>query len=146
MGPEEREPLLGDSTRERLAELAEALIPGGSGMPSAVAAGTTGPALDRVLAARADLLPRLERAVVPDGPPAEVVRGLSEGDPEAFEALALVLSCAYVQSDAVRESLSYPGQVAVPIPERQEDPLDELLAPVRARGARRLPTPKEGGG
>lgn len=144
MRPDEREPLLEDSTRERLAELAEALIPGGSGMPSAVAAGTTGPALDRVLAVRADLLPALERAVVPSGPPAEVVRGLSERDPEAFEGLALVLSCAYVQSDAVRDSLSYPGQVAVPIP-AEDEPWDEMLAPVRARGSRYLETPKEGG-
>jgi hypothetical protein len=120
--------------RTRLAQLAEALIPGGSGMPSAAAADTTGDALDRVLATRADLLPSLRRAVAFPGPAGEAALALHDSDRETFEALVLVLSCAYAQSDAVRASLGYPGQVPVEIPAREER-LDELLAPVRARYA-----------
>jgi hypothetical protein len=69
-----------------------------------------------------------------------VVAELGRSDPAALEAIGLALSCAYVQSDAVRDSLGYPGQVPVP-PPAAPDPLDELLAPVRALGLRYIPTP-----
>jgi hypothetical protein len=138
--PEPQPTALEERTRERLAALATVVLPGGSRMPSAAAAEATGAALDRVLAACPDLLPELRRAVAQEGEAAAVVAELERSDPEALEALGLALSCAYVQSDAVRESLGYPGQVPVP-PPAEADPLDELLAPVRGRGPRHAPIP-----
>jgi hypothetical protein len=127
--------------RARIAQLADALIPGGDGMPSASAAGATGAALDRVLEIRADLLEPLGRAVAQPGPAEAAVRALHDTDREAFEALAFVLSCAYAMSDDVRASLGYPGQVAYPISVAGDPDLDELLWPVVERGDRYVPTP-----
>ncbi|MGD9734398.1 MAG: hypothetical protein AB7V58_02130 [Solirubrobacterales bacterium] len=142
--PQPPQPPLEEAERERIAALAAVVIPGGSGMPSAAEAEASGAALDLVLAARPDLLPELRRAAALPGEPAAALAQLERSDPEALEGLALALSCAYVQSDPVRDSLGYPGQVPVP-PPAAPDPLDELLAPVRARGPRYVPTPPPAG-
>ncbi|MBS1881435.1 MAG: hypothetical protein JSS97_00590 [Actinobacteria bacterium] len=132
---------LDDSVRARLAELATVVLPGGDGMPGAEEAEVTGTALDRVLAARPDLSAALRRAAAPRGEPRATVAALERNDPATLEALAFVLSCAYVQSAAVRASLGYPGQVPLPRPGVVD--LAEMLAPVRARGPRFVPTPAE---
>jgi hypothetical protein len=127
--------------RARIAQLADALIPGGEGMPSASAAGATGAALDQVLAIREDLVEPLGRAVAQPGPAEAAVRALHGADREAFEALAFALSCTYAMSDDVRAALGYPGQVPYPISVAGDPDLDELLTPVFERGFREVTTP-----
>lgn len=130
-----------DGTRARIDALADVLLPGGSGMPAASAAGATGRPFERVLAIRDDLAPALERTLAAGGEPAEALGRLYAEDREAFEGFVVLISCAYAMCADARESLGYPGQRAYPI-RRHEDPdLEELLAPVRARGPRYVATP-----
>jgi hypothetical protein len=127
--------------RARIAQLADALIPGGEGMPSASAAGATGAALERVLEIRADLLEPLGRAVAQPGPADAAVRALHDTDREAFDALAFALTCSYAMSDDVRAALGYPGQVAYPISLAGDPDLADLLTPVFESDFTYVPTP-----
>jgi hypothetical protein len=127
--------------RARIDALADALVPGGDGMPAASVAGATGEPLDRVLAIRDDLRPALARVLAAGGPPLDTLRALHADDREAFEAFAALISCAYAMCADARESLGYPGQRAYPIPDREDPDVAELLAPVRARGPRYVATP-----
>jgi hypothetical protein len=98
----------------RLAALADALIPAKGELPSASEADPSGKWLDRALAARPDLAPAFERALGADD-----VETLAEADPEAFEALAVLISGAYYMNLKVRKRIGYPGQKSSrPIPTR----------------------------
>lgn len=79
------------------------------------------------------MLDHCRRVLHRPGSPEEVLRFSYDRDRDAFEAFVTVLSCTYVQSEKVRASLGYPGQVPVRRDDRDAD-LDVLLAPVRERG------------
>jgi hypothetical protein len=72
--------------------------------------------LDRVLAARPDLLPALQRALA--GPFADAATRLAElraSDPRAAHAVELAVAGGYYLSPEVRDRIGYPGQVARPV-------------------------------
>jgi choline dehydrogenase-like flavoprotein len=126
----------------RLAALADALIPAAGELPSASDADPSGKWLDRALAARPDLAPAFERALG-----TEDVETLAEADPEAFQALALLVSGAYYMNLKVRKRIGYPGQKSSPpYPDEAEYYLEGLLPereeplPERSPSARRAKT------
>jgi hypothetical protein len=131
--------------RDRLAELADALIPAGSGMPSASEAGAVGEWLDAVLAARPDLAIPLGglTAAAAGMSPAEALATLPERDPGAWAAFTTAIPAAYFMNPDVRRRLGYPGQQAVPIdPDAPADYLsDGLLDSVKSRPPVYRPTP-----
>jgi choline dehydrogenase-like flavoprotein len=101
----------------RLTALADALIPG------AAEADPTGKWTERALAARPDLTPAFERALVADD-----VESLRTGDPEAFAALAEIVSGAYYINLKTRKRIGYPGQKSdPPYPDEAEYYLEGLL-------------------
>lgn len=126
-----------DEQRERFTALADVLLPGGSGLPSAAEVGVGGKWLDRALQARPDLEPVL--AQVLDGgaapEPAEEARRLHAEDPEGFAALATLATGAYTMHAKVRKRLGYPGQKQdPPLPDEADYYLEGLLEPLLARG------------
>jgi choline dehydrogenase-like flavoprotein len=119
----------------RLAPLADALVPG------AADADATGKWTERALAARPDLGPAFERALASDD-----VVALREADPEAFAALAEIVSGSYYMNVKVRRRIGYPGQKSNPpfpdeaeyyleglLPERQEPLPERTPAPPRTK-------------
>jgi hypothetical protein len=98
--------------------LADQLIPGEAGMPSASEAGATGVWLEAVFEARPDLREPVEQR-----------------DPAA---LATAIVAAYYFNPDVRERIGYPGQLAIPLGPPDHE---ELLESVRARGPVYRPTP-----
>lgn len=129
----------------RLAELADALIPAGAGMPSATEAGAVGEWLDAVLAARPDLAVPLGgvTSATAGMEPAEAIAALPTRDPGGWAALTTAVPAAYFMNPDVRARLGYPGQEAVPIdPDAPPDYLEDgLLDSVRARPPVFRPTP-----
>jgi hypothetical protein len=112
--------------------LADQLIPGEDGMPSASEAGATGEWLDAVLAARPDLRAPLEAL---EG---ETIDGLRERDPAGWAALTSAVVAAYYFNPEVRERIGYAGQQAIPLGPPDHE---ELLGSVQARGPVYRPTP-----
>jgi choline dehydrogenase-like flavoprotein len=107
----------------RLAALADALIPAADGLPSASEADSGGKWLERALAARPDLAPSFERALA-----ATDARILADEDPDAFAALAEVVSGAYYMNVKVRKRIGYPGQKSnPPFPDEADYYLEGLL-------------------
>ncbi len=143
------DPAFDDAARATLAGVADVLIPAGSRMPAASAAGVAGAWLNELLRSRpdlesplADLLGRLA-----DAEPAAAVEELRSADPAAFDLLAEAVAGAYFLNPEVRRLVGYPGQLAHPIvttdpPEYEED---GLLASVKGRGTIYRPTPLEAG-
>jgi hypothetical protein len=123
--------------RERLAALADTLIPPNPPMPSASDAGVAGEGLDRVLRARPGLTDPLVAIVEASGEghaSAEVSRLRSE-DPGAYSLLVLVVCSAYYTNDEVKDLIGYPGQVPVLRPDLVNvTASDPLLQPVIQRG------------
>jgi hypothetical protein len=113
--------------------LADQLIPGEDGMPSASEAGATGRWLDAVLEARPDLRAPLEGL---EGE--ETVDGLAERDPAGWAALTSAVVAAYYFNPEVRERIDYAGQLAIPLGPPDHE---ELLGSVVARGPVFRPTP-----
>ena len=123
---------------EVLALLADALVPGGSGLPAATAAGVPGAGVQAVLAARPELRAPLERLLerlARTDPPVDVAQ-LRRDAPEDFALLTFVVAGGYLQDPDVQSALGYAGRVAAPLDEPDAGPDFEadLLAPVRARG------------
>jgi hypothetical protein len=116
--------------RERLAELADALIPGEAGMPSASEAGAVGEWLDAVLAARPDFRAPLEA----------LAASSEEIDPAESSVLTAAVVAAYYMNPDVCERVGYAGQRAIPFDPDAPDYLD-LLGSVRARPPVYRPTP-----
>jgi hypothetical protein len=126
---------LDGARRATLATLADHLIPGAHGMPSA--GGVVGDTRLRfVLGVRPDLIEPLRaalRAELPDDPTARLA-ALELEEPEALAALALVIVGAYYTDKVVRERLGYSGQRAIQVqswkyPQYLEEGLiDEVLA------------------
>ncbi len=129
---------LSDATRQRLAVIAEALIPGAGEIDA------TGRWLDRVLAADPDRLPALQALAArpePDGWAAAA--GLFADDPTTFEYAADGLIAAYHMHPGVRRRLGYPGQKATPSLEGEAEHYlpHDALDQVRSRGSIYVPTP-----
>jgi hypothetical protein len=113
--------------------LADQLIPGEHGMPSATEAGATGRWLDAVLEARPDLRTPLEGIAQH-----ETIETLPERDPAGWTALTSAVVAAYYFNPEVCERIGYPGQRALALgPPDHED----LLGSVAARGPVYRPTP-----
>jgi choline dehydrogenase-like flavoprotein len=122
----------------RLAALADALIPAAGELPSASGADPSGKWLDRALAARPDLASAFERALDADD-----LETLAEADPEAFEALAVLVSGAYYMNLKVRKRIGYPGQKSSPpYPDEADYYLDGLLPEREEPLPERSPSPR----
>ena len=137
--------LLDAEARERLAALADELIPAGNGMPSASEAGVAGEWLDAVIAAEPGFGPALasvlEAADVAD--PAGELRRIETTDPAGWGTLTTVVAGAYFLNPAIAEKVGYPGRRAIPV---DADPNpdwleDGLLDSVKSRGPIHRPTP-----
>lgn len=124
---------------ERLARLADVMLPAARGMPSAGEVGAIASNLERVLTWRDDLRAPLERAVAALDPETFSIERLSAyhgADEDAYVALTTVVAACYYLCPVVRERIGYPGQVA-----KTYDPFaytvwvaEGLLDPVMARG------------
>lgn len=137
-------PLDGEQ-RATLAALADVLVPATLGMPSASDVDVPGKWADRVLAVRPDLGPAVLRVLhaAKGADPREVLRRLSEEDPDGLAALGTLVTGAYYLHPRVRGLLGYPGQPSAPVQEGESDHYlrNGILDPVRARGSIYRPTP-----
>jgi choline dehydrogenase-like flavoprotein len=105
---------LSDTQRERLRELADIVVPAGDGMPAASEVDVGGPLVDRVLAARPDLLEPLARVL--DGAGAGTTFAhLEQADPSALNQARYVIAAAYYLDDRVRALLEYAPEPAQPV-------------------------------
>jgi hypothetical protein len=78
--------------RQRVAAFADALIPGGHGLPSASGAKVHAKWIDRSLAVRADPAEMVLAVIAGDGDPRVELERLREQAPETFGDLTLVVS------------------------------------------------------
>lgn len=138
---------LDDAQRQRLAVLADLLMPGSGVLPSPSEVGAHEDGIDRVLAARPDLAPVIRSAADAVGEAAQQLADLRAGDPASFDALSYALAGAYLTAPRVRRALGYPGVAprrAPAPPDEAEYYLDDgLLDPVMKRGPIFRPTPVE---
>lgn len=129
---------LDDSQRARLADLADALMPSGEGLPAPSELDIHGMWINEALAAVPMMLPAVEIAIATPGDPKEVVQQMRADQPEIFMAFTFVLSGAYFMHPRVRQALGYQGLAIEPNPplegEAQYYLEDGLLDPVLSRG------------
>jgi hypothetical protein len=118
--------------RERLAALADLLIPAADGMPSASEAGLD---IDAVLAARPDLVQPLRAALdhAAGSEPADALRTLRAEQPAVFAAFGEVVAGAYFLTGAVQDRIGYHGRAAIPVTDLTDEDR-ALLEPVVHRG------------
>jgi hypothetical protein len=134
-----------DVARAGLAELADALLPGGAGLPSASAADVPATGIDRVLAERPDLSAPLLDVVLArqDRPATEYLTRLQQSDTARWTVLTTAVAAAYYMTPTVRRALGYAGQEGVLI--TADDfygwAATGLLDPVLDRGPVHRPTP-----
>ena len=137
-------PRLSPAARVALADLADALMPGGEGMPSASSVGTHQDLLDRVLAVRPQAAPSfvaLAERLATDpgtGTPTERAQRLRQEHPADFSLLAGFLVGAYQLAEPVRAAIGYPGQGPSDVTFEDETGYiaEGLLDPVLSRGPR----------
>ena len=138
---------LDDAQRATLATVADLLIPGGEGMPSASEAKVHEKWIDRAIKARPDL--GRDLAGVIDGidgaeAAAELARMRSD-DPGVFSLLTTMIAGSYFLNPRVRKLLGYPsaGPIRRPAYEDEGDHFlrDRLAEEVLARGPIYRPTP-----
>lgn len=130
---------LSSEERQRLGLIADVLIPGGAGLPSASNAGVTTEPIDRVISADPQMSATLAAVVWRDGSPESVVEELRAHDRSTYERLVFAVSGAYFMVPHVRRSLGYPGIA----PRRSPAAADEsdfylegeVLQPVIDRGS-----------
>jgi len=135
---------LSPAARAAIGDLADALIPGGEGMPGASTVGTHEALIDRVLVARPraaqDLVALLDRLVADPGPgtPADRARRLRREHPADFDLLAGFIVGAYQLDERVRAAIGYPGQSPSDVSFEDETGYiaQGLLDPVLERGPR----------
>lgn len=131
--------------RERLANLADWLIAGGAGLPSASEADVHGTWIDRALAARPDLQPVVLEVIGLKGEPGEALDGLQERNRSKFDTFAFAISGAYLINPRVRQLLGFPGPIPAEnpaFPDEADSYLDDgLLDVVILRGPIYRPTP-----
>ena len=127
--------------RDRLATLADVLIPAGDSQPSASDADVGGKGLDLVLATCPETSTALRNLLSKTAglSPVEAVAHLQSKDAAAFGVLAEFAAGAYFMNPLVREEIGYGGQTARAI-DPTPDYLDLLDAVVK-RGPIYRPTP-----
>ena len=132
-----------DRERQRLAALADVLIPAGDVHLSASEADVAGTGLDQVLSTCPELATGLRETLVKAGNgDAEIaVANLRANDPAAFGVLAEFAAAAYFLHPAVREAIGYAGQTPRPIDPNPDYLENGLLASVIRRGPIYRPTP-----
>ena len=131
--------------RQRLAAFADALIPGGVGLPSASAAGVHEDGIDRTLACRPDLRDLVTGVIGVDAEPREALERLRAEQPSVFDRFAVTIAGIYFMNRDVRRLVGYPGEApqrkrARP-GEAEEYLKDGILDPVIERGPIYRPTP-----
>jgi hypothetical protein len=142
----ERKPALSEELRARLAALADELVPEAEGMPAASAVDVGGRQLDRVVAARPDLVEPLTRGLLRAERVEDVIgwmENLGAQDPEAHDAIAATVVGGYYMHPEVKARLGYPGQVGreVSVGGFPEYVSEGLLERVVERGPIYRPTP-----
>lgn len=136
-------------TRERLAVVADALIPAAHGMPAASAVGVATDQLDVVLRSRPDILEALERGLAVDAvDPMALLADLESSDRDAHDAILLAVVAGYYMHPEIHELIGYPGQVPLDVArigEREmfEEGLAEMLAEAGAQDPVYRPTPDQ---
>jgi hypothetical protein len=140
-------PELDDEGRARLADLADALIPGGQGLPSARAAEVQGEWIDRVLAAAPGLADIVAGVIHSDEPAEPGLTRLRERDHALFDRFCFAVSAAYFMNPRVRRELGYPGTAPRPLPAAEGEAEyyleDDVLGPVLTRGPLVRPVPAD---
>jgi len=132
--------------RTRLAQLADTLIAGGAGLPSASEAEVHSVWIDRVFTARPDMEITVRAVLEHTDNPTSVLNELQTTDPDQFASFAFAIAGAWLINPRVRRELGYPG----PVPMRQPALPDEadayledgILDVVIARGPIYRPTPE----
>lgn len=116
--------MLDPTARERLALLADVLIPGSGDFPSASAAGVPADLIDRALCFRPDLADALGRALdVVVGLDAEAALDrLSSHHTDEFQAVTTLVSGAYLLNPQVQQALDYR-----PAPRQANDDVDSYI-------------------
>jgi hypothetical protein len=127
--------MLTPTQRERLASLADVLIPSAEGMPSASEADVPTRWIDDALGYRPDLADGLVAALDAAGdlPAEQAVELLNREHIPAFEALGTLTAGAYFLNPDIKQRIGYPGQVATPAREDLDTYVD-LLENVVERG------------
>jgi hypothetical protein len=131
-------PLWTEERTRRLGRLADALLPGGAGMPAATEVDVPTVGVARVFTARPDLLPALGAVVDAWGgsAPADELTRLRQQDAAGWTVLTTCVAAAYYMTPRVRRLLGYGGQEGVLI--TSEDffgwASTGLLDPVLERG------------
>jgi hypothetical protein len=130
---------LTDAQRATLRLFADALIPGGAGLPSASQADVHGKWIDRVLSVRADLTSDVLSVLDRAGEPRVEVDHWRKESPDTFDAFSLAVCGAYFMNPRVRKLLGYPGNAPrrkPAYPDEADFYLDDgaLLEPVIERG------------
>jgi hypothetical protein len=131
--------------RERLAALADQLITGGDGLPSASQAEVHSIWIDRVLAARPDLVEVVASVAQGTGDPDTVRDRPNDANAQAFSDFSYAVAGAYLMNPRVRERLGLPSGAPLPqaaLPDEVDCYfMDALLEPVLRRGSFYRPTP-----
>lgn len=127
------------AARDRLAALADRMVPAAGAMPSASAAGVAGAGVDDLLRVRPDLVAPLRAALAfePGADPQEALDALRQKDPAVFAALGEIVAGAYYLNPAAAATIGYHGRAAVPVdadPEEDEAASVALRRPVVERG------------
>jgi len=97
--------------RERLARLADVMIPAADGMPAARDVGIADDLVDWVLAARPDLADLVARALAVDDA-TDPLATLKRDDREAYHAVVFAVIAGYYHHPDVCSRIGYRGQVA----------------------------------
>ncbi|GAB5471157.1 MAG: hypothetical protein Kilf2KO_41870 [Rhodospirillales bacterium] len=138
--------ILSQSERLLFKALADYLIPASGKMPAASSVGVHEDLLDRVLAARPDLVDGLKRGLAGcrTGAAGAALNALMKADESAFQAIGLAASGGYYMAAQVREKLGYPGQGEAPYDphETPEYLTNGMIERVVRRGSLYRPTVK----
>ncbi len=129
---------LSGAQRARLALLADELIPGGLGLPSASAAKVHEKWIDKTLKVRPDLISVVSAVIDDPGDPRSVLEQLHQRDRVLFGDFTLAIAGAYFMNPRVRKLLSYPWAAPAKtpaLPDEAEVYLEDgILDPVIQRG------------
>ena len=129
---------LNDAQRQRLAALADVLMPAGAGLPAASEVDVHLNWIDLALDAVPMMVPAVHLALETPGEPEEAIEWLRQQQPDIFMAFTFVVSGAYFMHPRVRLELGYQGLAVEPSPPLDGEAdyylEDGLLEPVLARG------------
>jgi hypothetical protein len=136
---------LSEAERERLGAIADEMIAGGAGLPSATGAEVHTLWIDRVMAVRLDMAEAVREVLSREGEPAEVVAALQREERDLFGTLAFAVAGAYLINPRVRRELGFPGPAPMKnpaLPDEADAYLEDgILDVVIARGPIYRPTP-----